>query len=66
MEAIKSYQEKSVQLAYQILSVKNPPNKRLHRQPTARFFKGYAPAKTPLVGGSLADPVAGETQALGG
>lgn len=34
------------------------------RQPTALFFNGYAPAKTLLVGGSLAGPVAGETRAL--
>jgi hypothetical protein len=32
------------------------------RLPTALFFKGYAPAKTPLVGSSLAGPVAGKTR----
>jgi hypothetical protein len=32
------------------------------RQPTAWFFKGSAPAKMPLVEGSLAGPVAGETR----
>ena len=32
------------------------------RQPTALFFTGSAPAQTPLVEGSFAGPVAGETR----
>jgi hypothetical protein len=35
------------------------------RLPTARFFKGSAPAKMPLVEGSLAGPAAGNARALG-
>jgi len=48
-----------------VLVRKGRPTSVCTRQPTARFFKGYAPTKMPLVEGSLARPVAGETRPLG-
>jgi hypothetical protein len=38
------------------------PNNGLHLTTYPQFFKGSAPAKTPLVGVSLAGPAAGEAE----